>query len=90
LLLLTSRREQNKAGHRLEHKEPEKLDLDKFRRYLRDHGHRQSTIDSYLMCISKFLKSRKSVQDFLDGLHGRKLAGSTKIIISPALKNIMK
>jgi integrase/recombinase XerD len=58
-------------------KEPERLDLDKFRRYLRDHGHRQSTIDSYLMCISKFLESKKSVHDFLDGLHSRKLAGST-------------
>jgi integrase/recombinase XerD len=58
-------------------KEPEKPDLDKFKRYLRDHGHRQSTIDSYLMCISKFLKSKESVHDFLDGLHSRKLAGST-------------
>jgi len=58
-------------------KEPEKLDLDKFRRYLRDYGHRQSTIDSYLMCLSKFLKSKESVPDFLDGLHIRKLAGST-------------
>lgn len=58
-------------------KEPEKFDLDKFRRYLRDHGHRQSTIDSYLICISKYLQSKKSVQEFLDDLHSRKLAGST-------------
>ena len=58
-------------------KEPEKLDLDKFRRYLRDNGHRQSTIDSYLIRISKFLKSKELVHDFLDGLHIRKLAGST-------------
>jgi integrase/recombinase XerD len=29
------------------------------------------------MCISKYLKSKESVHDFLDGLHGRKLAGST-------------
>jgi hypothetical protein len=65
-------------------KEPEKLDLDKFRRYLRDRGHRQSTIDSYLMCISKYLKSNESVHNFLDGLHGRKLAGSTIDNYSPA------
>jgi hypothetical protein len=58
-------------------REPEKIDLDKFRRYLRDHGHRQSTIDSYLTCISIYLKSKKSVQEFLDELHSRKLAGST-------------
>ena len=58
-------------------KSPEKFDLDKFRRYLRDHGHRQSTIDSYLICISKYLQSKKSVQEFLDDLHSRKLAGST-------------
>jgi integrase/recombinase XerD len=58
-------------------KSPEKFDLDKFRRYLRDHGHRQSTIDSYLVCISKFLQSKKSIPDFLDNLHSRKLAGST-------------
>ena len=58
-------------------KEPEELDLDKFRRYLRDNGHGQSTIDSYLMCISKFLKSKESGHDFLDGFHIRKLAGST-------------
>ncbi len=57
-------------------KEPEKLDLDKFRRYLRNNWHRQSAIDSYLICISKFLKSKESVHDFLDGLHIRKLAGS--------------
>ncbi|AEB68544.1 MULTISPECIES: tyrosine-type recombinase/integrase [Methanothrix] len=58
-------------------KSPEKFDLDKFRRYLRDHGHRPSTIDSYLMCISKYIQANKSVPDFLDGLHNRKLAGST-------------
>lgn len=58
-------------------KSPEKFDLDKFRRYLRDHGHRQSTIDSYLVCISKYLQSKKSVPEFLDDLHSRKLAGST-------------
>ncbi len=58
-------------------KEPEKFDLDKFRRYLRDHGYRQSTIDSYLVCIAKYLQSKKSVQEFLDDLHSRKLAGST-------------
>lgn len=58
-------------------KEPENFDLDKFRRYLRDHGHRQSTIDSYLTCISIYLKSRKGIQEFLDELHSRKLAGST-------------
>jgi integrase/recombinase XerD len=58
-------------------RKPEKIDLDKFRRYLRDNGHRQSTIDSYLICISKFLESKQSVQEFLDGLHKRKLAGST-------------
>lgn len=58
-------------------REPEKIDIDKFKRYLRDNGHRQSTIDSYLLCISKFLVSKKSVHEFLDGLHSRKLAGST-------------
>ena len=58
-------------------KSPEKFDLDKFRRYLRDYGHRQSTIDSYLVCISKYLQSKKSVPEFLDDLHSRKLAGST-------------
>jgi hypothetical protein len=58
-------------------REHEKIDLDKSRRYLRDHGHRQSTNDSYFMSIPKFLESKQSVQDFLDGLHQRNLAGST-------------
>lgn len=29
------------------------------------------------MCISKYIQANKSVPDFLDGLHNRKLAGST-------------
>lgn len=58
-------------------KKPMAPDLNKYRRYLRDHGYRPSTIESYVGCLVRFLDSAKSVSDFLDGLHSRKLSGST-------------
>jgi integrase/recombinase XerD len=58
-------------------KQPVKPNLDQFKRYLRDMGLRPSSIDSYMDCIRRFLNSGITVPEFLDGLHSRKLSGST-------------